>query len=178
MSVKAMLPAFESGISLIEMIVSISILAVMASVIPSRVEDYQEQAEKTAMVGVVGAIQTSLTMQYGRILTRGKPSDVEVLKADNPMYWLQQKPTNYAGEFDDPTPLTAEPGNWIFDRNSRDLIYVLKRAKHFKPGADGKQWIRYHVVVHYEHSRLPSLQDAPPELTGIIFEPVEPYSWF
>ncbi|MDD2913883.1 MAG: type II secretion system protein [Gallionella sp.] len=168
----------EGGFSLLELIVSISILAVMASVIPAKVENYQEQAERTAMVGVVGAIQTSLTMQYGRILTRGRPSDVEVLKTDNPMRWLQQKPTNYAGEFDDPTPLTVEPGNWMFDRESRDLIYVLKRAKSFKPGTDGKQWIRYHVVVYYEPSRLPSLQDAPPELTGILFEPVEPYSWF
>jgi general secretion pathway protein G len=94
------------------------------------------------------------------------------------MNWLQQKPHNYAGEFEDPTPSSVEPGNWVFDLKSRELIYVLNIANNFKPGKDNKNWIRYHVTIKYEQSRLPSLQDAPPELTSMQFEPVEPYSWF
>lgn len=166
------------GFSLFELVIVISVVAVLMSIVLGRMLYYQEQAEKTMMAGVAGTIQSALIIQYGRILTRGKASDVEWLAKDNPMNWLQQKPLNYAGEFHDPTPLTAEPGNWIFDLGSRELIYVPNLVNNFKPGKDGKQWIRYHVVVQYEPSRLPSLQNASPELTGIIFEPVEPYSWF
>ena len=94
------------------------------------------------------------------------------------MNWLQKKPDNYSGEFYDPTPLAVAAGNWVFDLKSRDLVYVVRNANYFKPGKDGKKWIRFRVAVNHEPSRLLSLQDAPAELTGILFEPVEPYSWF
>ena len=166
------------GFSLFELIVVICIVAVLASVFLSRVLYYQEQAEKAAMVEVVGVIQTALFLQYGDVLTRGKSSDLAWLKNDNPMNWLQQKPHNYAGEFFDPSPLSVEPGNWVFDLKSHDLIYVINIANNFKPASDGKNWIRYHAVFKYEPSRLPSLQAAPHELTSLLFEPVEPYLWF
>jgi hypothetical protein len=32
--------------------------------------------------------------------------------------------------------------------------------------------------LSYTKSLLPSLHDEPAELTGLLFEPVEPYTWF
>ncbi len=168
----------ERGFTFIELIVVIVIIVVMMGLFLDRTMFYLEQAEKTAMEEVSGAIQSSLTMQYGQILTRGKSTDVATLAQDNPVNWLQKKPRNYSGEFYDPTPLAVESGNWMFDLKARELVYVVRNANYFKPGKDGKKWIRFHVAVNYEASRLPSLQNATPELTGILFEPVEPYSWF
>lgn len=166
------------GFTLIELIVVITIVVAMTGLFLNRMMLYVEQAEKTAMEEVAGAIQSALTMQYGQILTHGKPSDVLALAQDNPMNWLQKKPRNYAGEFYDPTPLAVDSGNWVFDLKSRELVYVVRNTNYFKPGKDGKKWIRFHVATNHEVSRLPSLQNAPAELTGILFEPVEPYSWF
>jgi len=171
-------PRSSKGFTLIELIVVIIIVVVMMGLFLDRTLFYIEQAEKTAMEEVAGSIQSALVMQYGQILTRGKPSDVPALAQDNPMNWLQKKPRNYAGEFYAPTPLTVESGNWVFDLRTRDLIYVVRNTNYFKPGKDGRKWIRFHVVISYEASRLPSLQDAPAELTGIVFTPVEPYAWF
>jgi prepilin-type N-terminal cleavage/methylation domain-containing protein len=171
-------PQSSKGFTLLELVVAITIIVVLMGLFLNRALFYMEQAEKTAMEQVAGSIQSALTMQYGQILTRGKPTDVAALASDNPMNWMQKKPRNYAGEFYDPAPQSVAPGNWVFDLESRDLIYVIDRADHFKPGRDGKKWIRFHVVVNYEPSRLPSLQNAAPELTGILFEPVGRYSWF
>ena len=171
-------PCASKGFTLIELIVVIIIVVVMAGLFLNRMLFYIEQAEKTAMVEVSNAIQSALTMQYGQILTRGKSSDVPALAQGNPMNWLQKKPRNYAGEFYDPTPLSVESGNWVFDLKTRNLIYVVRNTNYFKPGKDGKKWIRFHVAVNHEASRLPSLQNTAPELTGILFVPVEPYSWF
>lgn len=168
----------SKGFSLFELVLVIIIVAILMVLFVSRVIFYQEQAEKTAMIEVANAIQSALTMQYGQILTKGQASDVAFLSTDNPMNWLQKKPVNYAGEFYDPTPLTVASGNWMFDLRSRHLIYVPGNTSHFTPGRDGKKWIRFHAAVKYEPSRLPSLQNAPAELTGIVFEPVEPYVWF
>lgn len=168
----------SKGFTLLELVAVISIIVVLMGLFLNRALFYMEQAEKTAMEQVAGSVQSALTMQYGQILTRGKPSDVAALASDNPMNWMQRRPRNYAGEFYDPAPVTVAPGNWVFDLKSRELIYVPDRTDHFKPGRDGKKWIRFHVVVNYEPSRLPSLQSAAPELTGLMFVPVEPYSWF
>ena len=185
----SMLDARSSkGFTLIELVIVITLIVFLMGIFMNRIVFYQEQAEKVAMEQVAGAIQSALIMQYGQVLTRGKPTDVAALVTDNPMNWLQKKPRNYSGEFYEPTPLSVNSGNWVFDLKSRDLIYVLRSADYFKPGKDGKKWIRFHAALDYEQSRLPSLQDkqgadgaqpgTPAELTGIVFEPVEPYSWF
>ncbi|WP_212786262.1 prepilin-type N-terminal cleavage/methylation domain-containing protein [Ferrigenium kumadai] len=167
-------PVSSKGFTLIELVVVIIIVMVMMGLFLDRARFYQEQAEKTAMEQVAGAIQSALIMQYGQILTRGKQFDVAALAEDNPMNWLQKKPHNYAGEFYDPAPSSVESGNWVFDLKSRDLIYVVHNANYFKPGKDGNKWIRFHVVVNTE----PLRPGAQPELTGLLFDPVEPYSWF
>ena len=166
------------GFTRLELVISIIVIVVLMGAFLDRVLYYQEQAEKTAMEQEAGVMQSALIMQYGELLTHGKASGVAALAQDNPMSWLEKKPRNYAGEFYDPTPLSVESGNWMFDLKSRDLIYVVRNAKYFKPGKDGKKWIRFHVAIHDDPSRISSSQTAPPDLTDVKFRPVEPYVWF
>lgn len=168
----------QRGFTLIELIVVIIILSVLMGTFLNRIYYYQERAEKTAMEGVAAAVQSALTMQYGRILIHGKPADVPALAQGNPMAWLQKKPPNYAGEFYDPMPQSVAAGSWIFDLKTHDLIYVLNNASYFTPGKDGKKWVRFHVAINHEAPPTASSQGAPLELTGALFEPVEPYVWF
>lgn len=168
----------QCGFTLIDLVVSLIVVVVLMGILLDRFMFYQEQAEKVAMEGVVSALDSALILQYGQIITRGKVGDAAALVQDNPMNWLQKRPRNYAGEFYDPAPQAVESGNWLFDLKSRELVYVIRNHDHFKPGSDGRPWIRFHVATRYDPSRLPSLRDAPPELTGALLEPVEPYSWF
>jgi len=168
----------SKGFTLLELVIVIAIIVSLMAFFMERFTYYQEQAEKTAMEQVVAAIQSSLTIQYGQILLHGKPSDVAALAHDNPINLLQKAPHNYAGEFYDPTPLSVPPDNWMFDLRTRDLIYVLGESNYFRPGKDGRKWIRFHVALSYTKSLLPSLHGESAELTGLLFEPVEPYTWF
>ncbi len=173
----ALSPRLLKGFTLIELIVVIAIFSVLAGTLLSRVWFYQEQAEKTAMAGVAGAIQSALVMQHGRLLVRGMESEVTALAADNPMKWLAKQPHNYSGEFYDLTPRSVAPGNWVFDLKTRELIYVLDRADHFIPGKDGQKWIRYRVNLMYDPV-LGASGKTSKELVGVLFEPVEAYQWF
>jgi len=166
------------GFTLIELVIVIVIIAILMGLFMNRFVYYQEQAEKIAMEEVVGVIQSSLTMQYGQITTRGKSSDVTALVKDNPINLLQKRPSNYAGEFYEASLQSAPPGNWLFDLKTQELIYLPRNTDNFRLGADGKPWVRFHTVAAFEPSRLPSQQNSPPELTGLLFEAVEPYSWF
>lgn len=169
----------QRGFTLIELIVAITIVVILAAVLLERVWFYQEQAEKTVMVGVAGTIQSALVMQYGRFLVRGMESGVAALEAENPMKWLSKQPHNYAGEFYDPTPDSVAHGNWMFDLKAHELIYVLNRAEYFIPGKDGKKWIRYRVSLKYAPAfKTPDHAADGSKLEGALFGPVAPYRWF
>ena len=167
----------SKGFTLIELVVVVTVVAILYTVFLNRIWFYQERAEKTAMVEVAGALQSALIMQYGRLMVRGREAEVTALAADNPMRWLQKTPTNYAGEFYDPQPSAVEPGSWMFDLKSKELIYVLNRADYFVPGKDGQKWVRYRVRIEYEN--VPE-KGAPPRkvLSAVSFAPVQPYVWF
>jgi prepilin-type N-terminal cleavage/methylation domain-containing protein len=169
----------QRGFTLLELIVVISIVAILAGSLLSRIPYYQEQAEKNVMEQMTGAMQSALVMRYGTLMARGAGTGkgLSALAIDNPMSWLQQKPNNYAGEFFDPTPQTAGPGHWMFDLKSHDLIYVLDRSEYFTPGKDGQKWIRFHVKLEYE-SPLGGVAGSKKELASVLFEPAEPYRWF
>lgn len=168
----------QSGFTLFELIVVISIISVLAATFFNRVLYYQEQAEKTAMVEVAAAIQTSLIMQYGRMLIHGRENEVSTLAAENPINWLLKKPPNYAGEFFAPTPSSVHPGNWVFDLKSHELIYIPSLTGHLTPGKDGYKWIRYRVSLKYDPVYNPSgSAEKAKEFIGVLFEQVEPNLW-
>lgn len=169
----------QRGFTLLELIVVISLVALLAGTLLSRIPYYQEQAEKTVVEQMAGALQSALVMRVGSLMAHGATSGKELnaLATDNPIDWLQQKPKNYAGEFYDPTPLTVTPGHWMFDLKSHELIYLPDHSEYFIPGKDGQKWIRFHVRLEYES--LPgSLVRGKKALTSTLFEPTETYRWF
>lgn len=172
-------PELSKGFTLLELIVVISIVAILAGSLLSRIPYYQEQAEKTVVEQMAGAIQSALVMRTGSLMTHGAATakELNALAVGNPIDLLQQKPNNYAGEFFDPTSKAVNPGHWMFDLKSRELIYVLDRSDYFTPGKDGQKWIRFHVRLEYE-SRAGSAAGSRKELASILFEPTEPYRWF
>lgn len=167
---------FSKGFTLFELVIVIIIVMLMMALFLDRARFYQEQAEKTAMEGIVATVQSALVLQYGQLMTRGRAADVAALARDNPINWLQKKPRNYLGEFYDVSAAKLETGNWAFDLKTRELVYLVRNGENLK--MEGRKLIRFHVLQQYEASRLPSLQSASPELTGLSFEPVVPYMWF
>jgi general secretion pathway protein G len=168
-------PQSCKGFTLLEMIVVISLVAILAGMLLQRVWFYQEQAEKVAMEQVAGALQTALVLQYGKLLTHGQESEAGTLATENPLRWLMQKPPNYSGEYYAIQPATIAAGNWAFDLKSRELVYLPYHADYLDPGTDGHKWVRYHVRLEYEQARG---SKHAQELAGVIFEPVAPYQWF
>ena len=167
----------DPGFTLIELVIVIAIISVLAGILINKVWFYQEQAEKASMEQVAGALQSALILQYAHLMTQGQEAEVGNLVKENPTQWLMRVPPNYLGEFADLTPTAIAPGNWAFDLKSRELIYVPSRADYFTPGKDGIKWVRYHARLNYEQARGKRKNKAASQLSGLLFEPVEPYQW-
>ena len=167
----------QAGFTLFELIVVVCIVAIMAGILFNRLQMYQEAAEKAAMQQTAAAIKSALQMRVAAYLMNGRETDIEHLRSENPVSWLQERPQNYAGAFYGDAYARVAPGSWYFDLSQRELVYVVNLGHYFKPGADGRKWVRYRVKIGYEE--MPQ-KDAPPRkvLSAANFAPVHPYVWF
>lgn len=171
--------AQTGGSKLFEFIFVVLLVGVLSMVVLGYMLHYIEVAEKSAMESAVVNLQSSLRMRLAEVLVQNNVADGVRLAKDNPMNWLYEKPSNYAGEFSDPEPDSIAKGNWYYDRRKRELVYLVDMGKEFVPDKAGMKRVRYRVSA-------PFLQEAPKEkrqfsvndvVGGISLVLVEGYVW-
>ena len=167
----------QAGFTLFELVVVVCIVAVLAGILFNRLRLYEEAAEKAAMQQTAAAIKSALQMRVASYMISGRDNQIENLRNENPVNWLQEKPADYAGEFYADAYARVRPGSWYFDLTRRELIYVINLGNYFKPGPDAKKWVRYRVRIEYD--TVPE-KGGPPRkvLSTANFAPVQPYAWF
>ncbi len=167
----------QPGFTLFELIVVVCIVSVLAGILLNRLNTYEEAAEKASMQQTAAAIKSALQLRVAAYMINGRDREIEKLPDENPVDWLQEKPQNYVGQFFADAYGRVKPGSWYFDQARHELIYVPDLDSHFKPGRDGRKWIRYQVRIEYEEMRQ-SDGFMRKILTAATFSPVEPYAWF
>jgi type II secretory pathway pseudopilin PulG len=135
----------QRGFSVLELVVSICLVAVFAAVLLERLLYLEEYAEMTAMDLTVARMQSGLRNRFADLLIRDKVSDIAALADDNPVEWLDTHPENYLGEFDW-KPNADLRGKWYFDRKQRELVYTINLGRHFLPLPGGATEFRWHAV--------------------------------
>ena len=167
----------QAGFTLLELIVVVCIVAVIAGILLNRLRVYEEAAEKAAMQQTAAAIKSALQMRVASYMISGRDNQIENLRSENPVSWLQEKPAGYAGEFYADAYARVRPGSWYFDLTRREFIYVVNLGDNFKPGPDARKWVRYRVSIEYE--KVPETDTSQRRvLSAVGFTPVQPYAWF
>jgi general secretion pathway protein G len=167
----------HAGFTLFELIVVVCIVAVLAGILFNRLRLYEEAAERAVMQQTAAAIKSALQMRIAAYMISGRDKEIENLRDENPINGLQERPENYAGEFYADAYARVRPGSWYFDLTRRELIYVIKLGANFKPGPDGRKWVRYRVRIGYEDQPLQAGATRK-VLSAVSFAPVQPYVWF
>jgi prepilin-type N-terminal cleavage/methylation domain-containing protein len=167
----------HSGFTLFELIIVVCLVSIMAGLLLNRLQVYQEAAEKAAMQQTAAAIKSALQMRVASYMINGRDKEIENLRNENPVNWLQEPPADYAGEFYADAYVRVKPGSWYWNLSRRELVYVVNLGSNFKPADDGRKWVRYRVSIEYESAQQ---QGAPPRkvLSAVSFAPVRPYVWF
>jgi general secretion pathway protein G len=169
-------PRASRGLTLIELIVVICIVAVSAAFLVDRLRFYQEAAEKAAMEQTVGAVKSALQLRVAAMLVRGEERDIESLARVNPVDWLTEPPRGYRGEYRSAQP-AVPPGSWYFDATRNELVYVPNLDGHLERLSDGSKRLRFRVRLDFEPAR-PDSGRRRGVLSRMGVEPVTPYSWF
>ncbi len=155
----------ESGFTLFELIVVVSIVALLAAALLDRLRFYQELAEKAAMEQTVGIIRSAIHLKIAELISQDRISSIPELAKENPMDLLAEKPPNYAGAFAGNVPSAS--GIWYYDSRDHLLVYRVELGEHFASPA-GKR-IRF---------RLQILPGDPSGIAGLVLSRVDSYRWF
>lgn len=164
------------GLTLVELIIVICIIALAAAFLVDRLRFYQEAAEKAAMEYTVGAVKSALQLRVAAMLVSGEERNIESLARVNPVDWLTEPPRGYRGEFRSPQP-AVPPGSWYFDANSNELVYVPNLDGHLERLSDGSKRPRFRVRLDFEPVK-PDSGRKRGVLARTWVEPVMPYTWF
>lgn len=161
-----------AGFTLIELIVVVVIVSVLAAAAFQRFLGYQELAERAAMEATLRIVKTGLQIRLAEFIIGNRQAEAVVLERENPMRWLAEPPANYGGDYRKP----PGPGNWYYDRERRELVYVANSGQFLEVAAsDGIKEIRFRAqllkdVVNFAGTTTESV-------TGITLVPVQPYRW-
>ncbi|MEW6132897.1 MAG: hypothetical protein AB1591_06985 [Pseudomonadota bacterium] len=161
------------GISKLEAMVALLLIAILGAILLDRLLFYQEVAERTAMETTIINLRSALRLTVAELRMQNRMQDLEHLVGANPIAWLDRPPANYAGELDNPSPTAIPPGSWCFDRTRRQLVYRPKLTRLIKADSEEEKLIRFQVtaVMRAEESA------ATPIAEGVALSLVRPYDW-
>lgn len=163
----------QRGFTILELSVSLALLAVLLGVFLERWLTTQEIAEKTAMQATARVFAGAVRFKVAELMIHGQLRRLPVIAEENPADWLEVKPPNYFGTVADPRPGKDRTGGWYFDPQRKELVYLVNLGFHFKPDAAGLKRVRYRVALLAGDAAPGALRPA-----GARLEPVEPYRWF
>lgn len=151
--------------------IALLLVSVLIGVFLDRALYYRELAEKSAMEQVALDLRSSVNLRVAELALENRFAELGALPALNPMDLLAGKPQNYLGVPNDPQPANSAPGNWYFDKRSKEVVYCVDLGRYFTPGESGRPCVSWHVVL------VPGT-DAASAPQWARFELVKPYRWF
>jgi prepilin-type N-terminal cleavage/methylation domain-containing protein len=161
------------GFTLLELLIVISIVAILFGVALDRLLRYQEMGERAAVELNVAAINTALNMKFAAYIVRGRPAAIEDEVGKNPIGLLARLPENYLGELYSPDLKSLPRGCWYFDVASRDLVYLPNTRRYLSSGNGPPEALRFRVALTEIHNE----PGEPRELRQPFIAANPPFKW-
>lgn len=165
------------GFTMFELVATVCMIAILASVGNNRLRYYQELAEKSVMEMTLGAMTAGLRYRVAQILITSSVRTAGDLVRVNPVTFLQDPPKTYLGEFAAPN-VKVEPGAWYYDLARHEVVYVPVYTDNLviKDGSPGR--LRFRIKLSYDRLPDANVSNDQPMLVGAKIEPAVNFAWF
>lgn len=176
--VRRFAPRSGRGFTLLELVVVVIIVSLLAIIAIAKLLAVQVDAERVSMQTVLGTLRSAIGMAVAESIVRQDLRGLEAFVGSNPMERLAETPHNYLGAIDHPNPAGFEDGNWYFDNDRRELVYLVRNKEHFSGGAADPPRARFTIrLVYRDRNGNGSFDDGVDSVEGLRLAPVEPYKW-
>ncbi|WP_342114827.1 type II secretion system protein [Pseudoduganella sp. OTU4001] len=160
----------QRGASYFEFAVVVIIFAILSGILLRKMQFYQVESERLTVQQVATSLRAALASRAVSLYLRGNEAEVKALARQNPMEWLERRPSNYAGEFESPKPGVVPDGYWYFDKSTATLSYLLKERELFG-GNDAKR-LNFKVKFAQNPSNITNNHEGP-GIGGVTLEQTE-----
>ena len=116
-------------LSRLESAIYVIVVSVIVVAMLDRMLAYFEVAERAAVEATLLRTQSALHTRLAYDLLRGKASDLDAWAARNPFEVAHVTLGNFAGERDPVDPRPLESGEWVYDRTTRQLVYLPRFSR-------------------------------------------------
>lgn len=166
------------GFSLFELLVVIVIVSVLMVIAISRLLALQVDAERVVMESTVGALRSAIGIRVAESIVKHKVAALPAYEDSNPMNLLAEIPRNYLGEMEDADPHTLEKGSWYFDKQAKNLVYIVDNAGYFSGGTDDPPRVRFKVWLVYADTDGDGVfSSGVDSIEGLRLVALESYRW-
>jgi len=160
------------GVTLVELVVAIAVIAVAVALLLNRLAYHQEMAEKAAMESVLKGVKTGLQVRLAELIATQRQGQAAALETEDPMQWLEARPENYGGIYGAGT----EPGKWYFDAGRRHLVYIVNSGNRLEIATQSPaKEVRFQVRLLKD--RISVAARVIESVTAVTLTPVTPYNW-
>lgn len=156
---------------MLELIVSLTLVAILMGVLLDRALYYRELAEKSSMEQVALDLRSSVNLRVAELVIQNRFADLVPMASDNPMELLDGRPQNYAGVLAGASGEPVKPGSWYFDNKSKEVVYYVDSGRYFAPDSQGRKRAAWSIKLVQGAEGAAAPQWARLEL-------VQPYRWF
>jgi len=165
----------SKGFTIIELIVVIAVVALLTTVALPKFYSLTLRAEALGVQGMIGNVRSGLSLQMARGLYNG--DDFAAWAHDGsralfPMHdLLLDRPQNYLGVLEK----SNQRGSWYDDKNSYELVYVLRNDEIVTGIAGVPKKVRWHIVVVYDDRPVETLHAT--SVLGLVLQPSTSHKW-
>lgn len=193
----------DRNLSRLELVIALVIIMTLIGVFTRRMLLVFARAERSMVERTVTNINTSLKYQAVFYQMRDDYRDLARLGNMNPMAAMQGyqveemlsegavnaeqvgsgfagliQPANYLGEFDAPEPDKLGKGVWYYDKDRRQLVYIIRNTEFFHSDIGGVPRLRFQVNVEYADRNGNGVFDPPAdEYRSVHMASINHYKW-
>ena len=100
------------GFSLFELVVVLTIIAMLIAIAIDKLPAWQAMAERAAMESVSGSLRSALGIKFASCVAGNDMAGVRALQGSNPVDQLVRVPENYVGTRSTAETADVEGGQW------------------------------------------------------------------
>jgi hypothetical protein len=160
--------AGQGGFSLLELVLVIILVVVLYVVAVDRILPLRGDAEAAAVATVAGSLRSALGMEVADRIVKQGAGSVAGLDGANPMRYLAERPENYLGEVSGVDPANLPVGNWYFDLETRELVYLVRYGEYFRTDLPGPPRLAFRTELVYNERD---------ELAGVQLKRINTFVW-
>jgi general secretion pathway protein G len=162
----------------IELVVALTVIAVVSGVIARRMSPVSVQVEAVAMHQVIEGIRSAVALEVATAVARGERAELAQLAGMNPMALLAEPPANYVGEFGAESAAGIAGGTWYFFRPQAVLVYRVRNSHAFETALHGAPRARFKLDFgHADTGDSEVSESTADEVRSLELRSLEPFRW-